>query len=56
MLVLQEIADSLGMNKIHSTKFEAQSPQHMIGISKISVTILFITVALLSLFKLIRKG
>lgn len=56
MLVLQEIADSLGMNKVHSDKFDAQLPQHMIGISKISVTILFFTVALLSLFKLIRKG
>lgn len=56
MLVLQEIADSLGMNKIQSSKYDNQSSQHMIGISKISVTILFFTVALLSLFKLIRKG
>ncbi len=56
MLVLQEIAESLGMNNFHSAKLDAQLPQHMNGTSKISVTILFFTVALLSLFKLIRKG
>lgn len=56
MLILNEIADSLGMIKANSASYDdLQSSRHIKHLSNISVSILFCIVTFLSLIKLIRK-
>jgi len=57
MLILNEIADSLGMIKANSASYDdLQSSRHINHLSNISVSVLFFMVAFLSVLKLIRKS